>query len=369
MSIELQTTQVLMRYISEWDPREAAHTKGGYLEGQIKVPDFNGAMTMVIQTYPAADADPLISSVHPILLHVVRIGKGKRDQELEPVPTYFHWKQVFEIKDGNVSIMNRLSELDIERDGQTRNVPLKDVVTRMDANTITLGRKRGQLNLVLLQPKQKSRAQKAEATVTKVLMDRLKTNDEEVIAKYEKLYKGKNSKNLKRLRLKVDFYTDTFQYSVISPQTIVDSGNKDIGAMDFVDAHPRKSCTNGNRLIIIISEYNLSKDITPIFQIFTTDSISGEKQRPDLEQFLVQPEENENRIEIRNTQITFRTPRQPMLQRIREEYTLKLAVRRNGDGYISSTKFNFEYEQHVSGNCLECDWDIDFLKPGQGMAE
>ena len=62
MSIELQTTQVLMRYISEWDPREAAHTKGGYLEGQIKVPDFNGAMTMVIQTYPAADADPLIST-------------------------------------------------------------------------------------------------------------------------------------------------------------------------------------------------------------------------------------------------------------------------------------------------------------------
>ena len=57
---------------------------------KIKVPDFNCKMTMVIQTYPAADADPLISSVHPILLHVVRIGKGKRDQELEPVPTYFH---------------------------------------------------------------------------------------------------------------------------------------------------------------------------------------------------------------------------------------------------------------------------------------
>jgi len=362
MSIELQTTQVLMRYISEWDPREAAHTKGGYLEGQIKVPDFNGQMKMVIQTYPAADADPLISNVHPILLHVVRIGKGKRDQELEPVPTYFHWKQVFEIKDGNVSILNRLSELDMEKDGQRRNVPLKDVVTRMEGNAITLGRKRGQLNLVLLQPKQKSRAQKAEATVTKVLMDRLKTNDEAVISKYERLYKGKNSKNLKRLRLKVDFYTDTFQYSVISPQTIVDSGNKDIGAMDFVDAHPQKSCTNGGRLIIIISEYNLSKDITPIFQIFTSDSINGEIHRHDLDQYLVQPEENESRIEIRNTQITFRSPAQPMLQRIREDFTLKLAVRRNGDGYISSTKFNFEYEPHVAGNCLECDWDVDMLK-------
>ena len=26
------------RYISEWDPREAAHTKGGYLEGYIELP-------------------------------------------------------------------------------------------------------------------------------------------------------------------------------------------------------------------------------------------------------------------------------------------------------------------------------------------
>ena len=271
MSIDLQTTQVLMRYISEWDPREAAHTKGGYLEGVIKVPEFNGKMKMVIQTYPAEDADPLIANVHPILLHVVRIGKGKRDQELEPVPTYFHWRQIFEIENGNVSIINRTSELDIESNGMSRKVPLIDVVTKMESNTITLGRKRGQLNLVLLQPKQGSRAQKAEATVTKVLMDRLNNHDEGVISAFERLYKGKNSKNLKRLRLKVDFITDTFQYSVISPQTIVDSGNKDIGAMDFVDAHPRKSCTNGNRMIIIISEYNLSKDITPIFQVYLSD--------------------------------------------------------------------------------------------------
>jgi len=362
MSIELQTTQTLIRYISEWDPREAAHTKGGYLEGEIKVPDFNGKMTMVIQTFPAADADPLIANVHPILLHVVRIGRGKREQELEPVPTYFHWKQVFEIKDGNVSIMNRLSELDLEKDGQTRNVPLKDVVTRMEHNTITLGRKRGQLNLILLQPKQKSRAQEAEATVTKVLMDRLKTNDENVIGKYERLYKGKNSKNLKRLRIKVDFFTDTFQYSVISPQTIVDSGNKDIGAMDFVDANPRKSCTLGNRVIIIVSEYNLSRDTTPIFQIFTNNGFDGEKRRPDLEQFLVQPDESECKIEIRNTHIIFTTPKQPKLDQIKEKYIMKLAVRRNGDGYISEKKFDFLYEPHCPGSCLECDWQVDVLK-------
>ena len=48
MSIELKTTQTLIRYISEWDPREAAHTKGGYLEGEISVPEHHTSVTKVI---------------------------------------------------------------------------------------------------------------------------------------------------------------------------------------------------------------------------------------------------------------------------------------------------------------------------------
>ena len=66
---------------------------------------------MIVQTFPAEDVDPAIAALHPVLLHVVRIGKvgtwsrqdltypeqGKRDQELEPVPTHFHWRQVFEV--------------------------------------------------------------------------------------------------------------------------------------------------------------------------------------------------------------------------------------------------------------------------------
>ena len=44
MSVVLSTTQTLIRYISEWDPREAAHTKGGYLEGAITLPPFTGTL-------------------------------------------------------------------------------------------------------------------------------------------------------------------------------------------------------------------------------------------------------------------------------------------------------------------------------------
>ena len=36
--INLYTTDTLLRYKSEWDPRLHAHTKGGYLDGEIRVP-------------------------------------------------------------------------------------------------------------------------------------------------------------------------------------------------------------------------------------------------------------------------------------------------------------------------------------------
>ena len=44
---------------------------------------------------------------------------------------------------------------------------------------------------------------------------------------------------MKRVRIRVDFYSGESHLTAVSPQTIIDTGNKDIGAMDFVDAHPR----------------------------------------------------------------------------------------------------------------------------------
>ena len=37
--INLDTTDINLRYKSEWDPRVHANTKGGYLEGRIRVPE------------------------------------------------------------------------------------------------------------------------------------------------------------------------------------------------------------------------------------------------------------------------------------------------------------------------------------------
>jgi len=356
VSINLATSANLLRYISEWDPREPAHTKGGYMDGSITIPNIPGKLKMVIQTHPASDIDPNLANIHPCILHVVRIGKGKREQGLEPVPTYYHWKQEFEIEDGKVKILNRTSELDVEKDGVTpRQVPLIDDITTIRGNTITLSRKRGDLNLILLQPKQKARAKANEATVTKVLADRLGTNCAQTIEIYEKIFKNANS--LKRICLKVDFFTEDGQHcgsDVSAP--IVDTGNKAIGSMDFYDATPHKSCVRGGRKVIMVSEYTLDKSVSPIFQVFD----QNDQHQQEFDQFLMQPHKDE--INLKNQTIIFITPKQPMLAKIGEyleNYRIKLLAKRLGDGYTSPKMFNFRYIDHQMNNCPFCDHKVD----------
>jgi len=358
VSVHLSTSQTLMRYISEWDPREAAHTKGGYLEGSISLPPFQGILRLEIQTWPAADVDPEVAEIHPILLHVVRIGKGKRDQDLEPVPNSSHWRQIFEVSSEtrNVSVINSMSDLDIRPDGTVRNVPAQDVITVMDSdNCIALGKKRGQLNLVLLQPKQRTRSQEGEATITAVLQDRLQGATEKEVLPLEKFFKGKKARNLKKVRIRVEVFSASGNISAVSSQTIVDSGNKDIGAMDFVDAGPLASCEKGDRMVVMASEYILSRDVTPIFQIFSRDANNELVNHPELEELLQQPE---NAL-VNNTTILFTTPAQPRLQELPPSIEIKLTVKRLIDNYICNKKFDFQYRVCEFGNCIYCDFGID----------
>ena len=86
---------------------------------------------MTLETFPAEDVHPAVAGVHPCMLHLVRMGNGKRHSWLEPVPTKIHWRQTFEIHGDKVSVINTTSELDVEKDGVTkRKVPAKDEVTQ-----------------------------------------------------------------------------------------------------------------------------------------------------------------------------------------------------------------------------------------------
>ena len=196
---------------------------------------------MRIETYPAEDVPSIVAGVHPSLLHVVRIGKGKRYNHLEPVPTKNHWRQEFEIQGNKVFVINRTSELDEGR----RQVPAKDVVTEMHNNMITLGSTKEHLNLVILRPKQSN----CDATITKVLGDGLEISRDEA-EQYKKHFVGeKGGINLAKIRLKVSFKNEAgvLICSSISPQTVVDNGNKKIGCMNLWDCTPRKSHPSGGR--------------------------------------------------------------------------------------------------------------------------
>ena len=158
LSIKITSEKHRIRYPSEWDPRGHAKTKGGYLEGEITLPKHNGLMKMIIKTFPAEGGEEMDKArfygIHPTLVHVVRIGRGKRDGWKEPTPTEDHWKQEFLIDGKSVSIVNKISELESEE--RKERIPKEDEVTQLTHDRkIILGRTKDQLNLIVLQPTQK----------------------------------------------------------------------------------------------------------------------------------------------------------------------------------------------------------------------
>ena len=263
---------------------------------------------MYLETFPAEDVHPFVANVHPSLLHVVRIGKGKRYSWKEPVPTKVHWRQIFEIYEDKVSVINQTSELDVEKDGARRQVPAKDVVTEMHNNKITLGSSKEHLNLVILRPKQSN----CDATITKVLGDRLEISRDEA-EQYKKHFVGdQGGINLMKIRLKVTFYNavGVLICSSISPQTVVDNGNKKIGCLKLYDCTPRKSHPSGGRKVIMIGEYNLADDVVPRFEVYDADG----NHRPDVDDFIMQPIKSPSTMAIKNTTIIFLSPAQPDLE-------------------------------------------------------
>ena len=376
MDIDFETLSVLLRYISEWDPRSAGKTKGGYMEGVIRgVP--REARKMVLQTVPdeeyarkmerelARFGNPEIGSVHPLILHVVRMGKGKRDNELEPVPTHHHWRQEFIIdQQNNVRIINQASALDVGRDIPVSVSDRRSIVTSLTSQgSIVLGGKRGELNLIALQPKQDGRARSDEATLTKVLRDRLATDDENLIKMVEAFFKKANSSNLKMFRIRADFYDQSGHHiGFTTSETIKDTGNKKSGAMDLHDISAQRSCTSGGRKIFMEGEYSLAKDVRPVFQVYN----EAGNHCPEDDEKLNQP--GGKQVKVRNSSIHLITPEQKtsvIAQVARENKNIFLLFKRDSDGYCSPKKVVFQYVRHHDTACLFCHFYPDTTCEGE----
>jgi len=368
--IVLKTTSHLFRYASEWDPRQPGHTKGGYLEGSIQLPEQDN-LRVVLSTYADTpitaepqlfERNPEASLAHPLILYVVRKGKGnKRMTEKEPVPNKQHWRQEFIVQNKCVHIVNKTSSVDLKRN-VTCSIPDVDNMFMLKKDRVlTLGKGAGELNLIFLIPKTEARAAEEEVTLKKVIFDRV--TEESVASLVLANFRGRSSSNIKRVRVKVEIYCNVtgslLHSSVSSP--ICDTGSKDHGLMDFVEAGPLSGCANGGKKVLMNSESTLSKEVMPRFLLYGAD---GDTRLLEEEHLLAQPS-SEDVMVSKNT-LFFITPPQPNMEDIfNNGWVLKLAAMRMSDGLISSTKFVFKcFPNDFFDPCFHCLMNPDNVPIG-----
>ena len=122
--------------------------------------------------------------------------------------------------------------------------------------------------------------------MNKLLKSRV--DDPEALQLLTDTYTGKNSLNLKKVKLKVDVFSlesDELLGSDISG-AVFDTASKAHGAMDLHDATPLRSCADGGRKIVMIAEFGLAKDVEPRFQLYDSD---GKRLKNEEEKLLIQP--------------------------------------------------------------------------------
>jgi len=368
ISIEMKPHH-LFRYPSEWDPRQNGKTKGGYLEGKIILPKTSRNLRLLISTHPENKHNfknvhichSKEEEIHPTLIHVVRKGRGnRRYNEKEPVPNINHWQQEFEIKDKKVYICNKTSEMDeLRYQSDNDRILVKDEMFEInDEMVLNIGKEAGELNMIILIPKTEKRANNNDVSLNKLLQGR--TNNEMALNALSETYTGKNSVNLKKVRLKIEvFCLDSgvlLGSSLSCP--ISDTASKAHGAMDIHDATPLRSCADGGRKVVMIAEFGLAKDVVPRFQLYDS---SDRRLYDEEEQLVQQPVASD--ISVLKESIIFITPPQPNAAKfLLNKYKIKLVARRHSDGYVSRKKFDFTYVPHDYFQeipCMFCCLDSD----------
>ena len=185
-------------------------------------------------------------------------------------------------------------------------------------------------------------------SLREVLRHRIGCGEEESVKILEACYKGKNSVNMKKVKLNVEFTSLSAGRLIASYRTakaVSDTASKQLGALDFLDATPLKSCNQGGRKIVMIAEFGLAQDVVPWFQLYTKQD--GQRLMDLEDQFINQP--TEENIQVLKEAIIFITPKQDRLPC--DNLAVRLAGRRRSDRFDSVNSFNFTYVQH-SKDCF-----------------
>ena len=349
--IEIESTH-LYRYLSELDPRGPRSAKGGYLKGHILFPPhilkdnptfrLSTCLSGISQLTNQAEDGP-----HSSLIHIIHKGKhNRRDRGKEPVPHSGHWKQEFQIIEGDVYVKNNTSPADESRDP----IPAMVKVCSLAGNTISLDGRQASLHLALILLKTEHKARGEDLHLDQFLLHQV--HSEEV----RRILQNPRERNIARIKLEVFDAKNTI-IGVAYSGPIINSSSSLCGSLDIRDVTPLKSCARGGRKIIIISEFTLAKDVRPRFQLYSPLGIRLIKTE---ETMLEQPIEEE--ISVGRNTITFLTPMQNKADEIMlNRFTVRLVLERQSDGVTSQNNPKFSITPHdfYQGVCLLCDYDID----------
>merc|ERR1712013_813848 len=197
---------------------------------------------------------------------------------------------------------------------------------------LPIGKEFGELNMIILIPKTEKRASHDDVCLSKLLKSRIK--DPAALKFLTDTYTGKNSLNLKKVKLRVDVFS-------LESNTFL------------------RSCAMGGRKIVMIAEFGLAKDVEPRFQLYDQE---GRRLKEEEDAVLVQPNTQQGRtVSIMKETIVFITPPQPHAETILENnWRVKLVARRSSDGLVSKTKFDFDLVPHdYCSTCIFCEIDPD----------
>ena len=176
VKVNLEPTH-LFRYPAEWDPRQEGKTKGGYLNGIIELPkNIKRPYKLTLMTLVDEDdkndseefAESDLGEAHPTMLHLVcKNENNRRVSEDECVPNAQHWCQKFLILGDQLIVINRRSGEDRDRAIYSKET---DKMFRLSEDRkLNLGKDVGMIHLVVMLPKQESRARGSSTTVKKLL--------------------------------------------------------------------------------------------------------------------------------------------------------------------------------------------------------
>ena len=296
---------------------------------------------------PESEAGSEREQFHPNMIHLLRKEEDGKNRipTKEPVPNINHWQLELRLKaEGdvlNLYVINKTSERD-----EGRMIEETDLLFSVDVGpnrVIRLGKDKRNLHLTILHPKTEKRAKGEEISLDKIVKERIQ--DDQARAEVQKRFQGKNSKNLKKVQLKVeafDLLSNNPIDSAIS-EVIRDKQSKDFGSLELKYVRPQVSCCQGGRDILVVTEHPVKKGtVLPVFQLFDA---GGVRQKEAEEKWVSQPRV----LEEDDRTIRFLSPKQEHYDNW-SHFSLKLKLKRSdvSDDSESISSCDFKYNQHDS---------------------